>query len=520
MKIKNPILKGFHPDPCIICVEDTFYIATSTFEYFPGVNFYQSKDLVHWEQIDSPLNTEELLDMRSQVASSGVWAPDLTYADGRFYLVYSNMSHVQSGPFKDGSNYIVTASKIQGPWSFPHYFNSSGFDASLFHDKNGKSYFVNMEWNFTKGGSKPSFTGILLQEIDRKTLEKKGPVKRIFTGSEWGFTEGPHLYQKDGYYYLFCAEGGTGFRHAEIVARSRQVDGPYEIHPNTHLLHSHEGLSLQRTGHASLVDGKENGWLIAYLCGRKNSSGKCILGRETALQNIVWKDDWPYLADGTDCASETFFLVKETEIHPENPLTQYAVDSEKFARDFKTLRMPMDRFRRIEKDRIILEGKESLHSEYMQNALFRPQTELNCSFQLHLKYEPNGYQEWAGMTYRYQESNFFAFYSTFDEQLQQKVLCLMISEDYRVTYDPQVVSIGCEVDLKCRVMDNKVRFYYSTDGKNEIPFGEEYSNDFLTDDAIQGGFTGAHFGFFACDLAFHRKEAEFSKICYQNEDDI
>ena len=146
MKIKNPILKGFHPDPSLIRVDDTYYIASSTFEWWPGVRIHASKDLANWRLITYPLNEKRLLDMWGNLDSGGVWAPDLSYYNGKFYLVYTDVK-VTDGSFKDCINYLITAENIMGPWSDPVVLNTAGFDASLFHDDNGKKYLVNQYWD-------------------------------------------------------------------------------------------------------------------------------------------------------------------------------------------------------------------------------------------------------------------------------------------------------------------------------------------------------------------------------------
>ena len=141
MQISNPVLRGFNPDPSIIRVGEKYYIANSTFEWFPGVRLHESTDLVHWKLLPSPLNTSELIDMRGNPSSGGVWAPDLTYADGKFWLIFSDVKMV-NGTFKDVSNYVTTATEITGPWSSPIKLNGVGFDASLFHDSDGRKYLV------------------------------------------------------------------------------------------------------------------------------------------------------------------------------------------------------------------------------------------------------------------------------------------------------------------------------------------------------------------------------------------
>ena len=151
MKIENPVLPGFNADPSMIRVGDTYYIANSTFEWWPGVRLHESKDMVHWRLLPSPLNRRSQINMRGNPSSGGVWAPDLSYADGKFWLVYSDVKIV-NGAFKDCTNYLVTAEDIRGPWSEPIRINGVGFDASLFHDDDGRKYLVQQTWDFQSAG--------------------------------------------------------------------------------------------------------------------------------------------------------------------------------------------------------------------------------------------------------------------------------------------------------------------------------------------------------------------------------
>lgn len=221
MKITNPVLTGFHADPSMIRVRDTYYIANSTFEWFPGIRLHESKDMVHWNTLPYPLGAEQL-DMRGDPASGGVWAPDLSYADGRFWIVYSDV-HIVNGAFKDVVNYLTTAEDIRGPWSKPLRLNGVGFDASLFHDDDGRKYLVQQTWDHRE--YKHQFHGITLTEFDTATMRLKPETARtIWMGDDVKLVEGPHLYKINGWYYLFCAEGGTVWTHQESVARSRTLD--------------------------------------------------------------------------------------------------------------------------------------------------------------------------------------------------------------------------------------------------------------------------------------------------------
>lgn len=295
MVITNPILPGFHPDPSILRVGEDYYIANSTFEWFGGVEIHHSRNLADWEFVTRPLSTREYLDMKGNPASGGIWAPCLSFSDGLFWLVFTDVKSWNDGPFKDCHNYVTTASDIRGPWSAPVYLNSSGFDASLFHDDDGKKWYVNMEWDYRKTGSE-AFGGILLQQFDPEIRKLVGPVTKIFRGSSIGLVEGPHLYKKDGWYYLVTAEGGTEYDHAVTVARSRVLTGPYEVHPGNPLVSSrgHPDLVLQKAGHGSCCDTPDGRWFLAFpgrpapsgakglRLGQGDGSGRTPMGRRLA----------------------------------------------------------------------------------------------------------------------------------------------------------------------------------------------------------------------------------------------
>jgi xylan 1,4-beta-xylosidase len=237
--LQNPVIRGFNADPSFCRVGEDYYIATSTFEWYPGVQIHHSRDLVNWTLVSRPLRRASQLDMRGNPDSCGIWAPCLSHADGRFWLVYTDVKRLD-GAFKDAHNYIVTCATIDGDWSDPKYVNSSGFDPSLFHDRDGRKWFVNMRWNHREAGSglnpaNDRFDGIELQEWHPEE-GLLGEVTTIYVGTDLGLTEAPHLFWHDGYYYLTTAEGGTGYDHAVTLARSRDIRGPYETHPAKHVI--------------------------------------------------------------------------------------------------------------------------------------------------------------------------------------------------------------------------------------------------------------------------------------------
>ena len=208
---------------------------------------------------------------------------------------------------RDMHNYLVTCDTIDGEWSDPIFLNSSGFDPSLFHDDDGRKYLVNMLWDHRPGVNR--FAGIVLQEYSVAERRLIGERTMIFKGTSIGFTEAPHLYKRDGCYYLITAEGGTGWGHAVTMARSRSIGGPYELHPDTYILSARHrpDVELQRAGHADLVETQTGETYMVYLCGRPlRNRGRCTLGRETAIQPMVWGDDgWLRTTDGQGMPQST-----------------------------------------------------------------------------------------------------------------------------------------------------------------------------------------------------------------------
>ena len=269
MKISNPVLPGFNADPSMIRVGDTYYIANSTFDWWPGVRLHESRDMVHWNLLPGPLNRVSQLDMKGNPSGGGIWAPDLSYADGKFWLIYTDVKIV-NGAFKDCANYLVTAEDIRGPWSEPIRVNGVGFDASLFHDTDGRKYLVQQTWDFREYHH--PFDGITLTEFDVKTMQLKPETARtIWRGTDVKLVEGPHLYTINGWYYLFCAEGGTQYEHQESVARSRTLDElSFESMPSNPFISNFDtpGTYLQKQGHGALVDTPGGEWYYASLCGR------------------------------------------------------------------------------------------------------------------------------------------------------------------------------------------------------------------------------------------------------------
>ena len=307
---------------------------------------------------------------------------------GVFWLVYTDVKRLD-GNFKDAHNYIVTAPAIEGPWSDPVYVNSSGFDPSLFHDDDGRKWFLNMLWSHVSDGvggqpKHPSFAGIMLQEYDAAAGRLVGPAKNIFAGSALGLVEGPHLFKRNGWYYLTTAEGGTGYEHAVTMARARAIDGPYELHPDIHLITSKDApeAPLQRAGHGQLVETPDGEVYHTHLCSRPLPGlRRSPLGRETAIQKCVWGDDgWLRLAHGGPVPAvevrRAARASKAGDAPPEEARTAYDFARRTLPIDFQWLRSPHPErlFSLTERPgRLRLYGRESIGSWYDQALVARRQ---------------------------------------------------------------------------------------------------------------------------------------------------
>jgi xylan 1,4-beta-xylosidase len=535
--IQNPVLPGFHPDPSILRVGDDYYIATSTFEWWPGVRIHHSRDLKHWRHHSYALTRTSQLDMRGNPDSCGIWAPCLTYAHGLFWLIYTNVRTL-AGAYKDTHNYVVTAESIDGPWSEPVYLNSSGFDPSFFHDDDGRTWLLNMEWSHRAG--RTPFAGILLQEYSRDERKLVGPIRRIFEGSSLGRVEGPHLYKRDGWHYLLTAEGGTGFEHAVTLARSRDIAGPYELperHPLITAYHKPFDL-LQRAGHGSLVETQNGEWYIAHLCSRpiecETGEAKgyedmhCILGRETALQRVEWTEDgWLRTAHGDSTpAWQAPSPDLPDDVPPADPIVE-SFDKPALSQHFNSLRVPMDSgWVRPADGALHLRGRESLRSHHDQSIIARRQTALHCVAETALRFEPESYQQMAGLIAYYNTQNHAYLCITHDESLG-RVLRVLGSDKgiYREWSDP-IPAGNAHVKLRVVFEGAGFRFLYSFDDGAWQEIGptlpsamlsDEYATRFEGGYARSFGFTGNFLGMACQDLSGRGKEAAFEYFRYETK---
>jgi xylan 1,4-beta-xylosidase len=282
----NPVIPGMASDPSVVRVGDDYYLVTSTFEYFPGVPVYHSRDLVHWRMLGHALARPTQLPLIRLTRNGGVWAATIREHAGTFYMVTTLKT-------EGHGNFYVTAKDPAGPWSEPIELEQGGIDPSLFFDDDGKVY-------LTTGGGECSMR-ICQSEIDIKTGKRLSDIRPLWNGTGGSSPEGPHLYKRGGFYYLLIAEGGTEYGHMVTVARSRSPWGPFESNPRNPVL-THRNFKqspIQATGHADLVQAQDGGWWAVFHGIRPATRMAHHIGRETYLAPVTWSDDgWP-VVNGT-----------------------------------------------------------------------------------------------------------------------------------------------------------------------------------------------------------------------------
>ena len=539
-QISNPILPGFFPDPSICRVGDDYYIANSSFEWFPGVPVHHSRDLVNWRFVGHALTRKSQLDLRGVPDSAGVWAPSLSHADGQFWLIYTNLRNTGMGrPFKDLEIFLTTATDVAGPWSEPVELNSVGFDPSLFHDDDGRKWLVNMEWDFRKGKSR--FAGIVIQEFDHRQRKLVGTQKKILQKPV--LTEGPNIYKRDGWYYLMLAEGGTGWNHGISLARAKKISGPYELDPRQSILTSRDdaSLPLQKAGHGEIVETQNGEIYLAHLASRpiktENSTDprspdksaaaqaragfRCVLGRETCLQKAEWRDGWLRLAgNGTNPQielpapknlSEKKWLAIPKRDH---------FDSEKLDVNWSSLRNPADESWLNLRERpgwLRLRGRDSLHSLFDQSLLARRVQHFKFTAETRLEFSPENFMQSAGLICYYDTRTHFYLRVTHDES-RGKILGIVLTDDgnYDELSESEIaVNDWKQFFLRAEVDFQKLRFSASPDGKIFQNIGPVLDFSKLSDDYGAGlHFTGAMVGICAQDLSGWKISADFDYFDY------
>ncbi|MEO3925504.1 glycoside hydrolase family 43 protein [Micromonosporaceae bacterium B7E4] len=546
--IRNPVLPGFHPDPCILRVGSDYYIATSTFEWYPGVRLHHSTDLVHWQPLGGILTERRLLDLGGAGDSAGVWAPDLSYRDGVFYLVFTDVSSFAGG-YWDSQNYLTTATDLAGPWSDPVALHARGFDPSMFHDEDGSSWLLSMAADWRPGRNR--FAGIQLQRYDRAAGRLVGEERMIFEGTAAGLTEAPRVYRKDGWYYLVTAEGGTSWTHQVTVARSPALTGPYEVAPDGPLLSSagRPDLELQKAGHGSLVCTPDGQWFMAHLVARPYSPlGRCVLGRETAIQSVTWDEaGWPRIAGGIPAETVPAPVGVTTAGHrppgtagdrSEGHVARDDFDGPVLGPDWSTLRRPAtpDWVRLDARpSHLRVYGGQSPVGRQRPSIVARRVTAKHCVFDATMEFRPRTFRQLAGITAYYNSGNWHYLYLSVDDD-GRRVLDVLSCDTGRLVEHP-----GCRVDatgvdrvrLRVQLDGPLVRFGYSFRSTSErFESGDEWqdlpvaldatilSDEYTSRSTGEGepeawGFTGAFVGLWVQDLGADGAYADFDVATYR-----
>ncbi|MGM0123142.1 xylan 1,4-beta-xylosidase [Enterococcus sp. AZ194] len=522
--IKNPIIPGMAPDPSIIHVEGTYYIATSTFHWNPGIQIYQSTDFVNWTLLDFALKKGEV-NLRGTNTPAGIWAPHLSYDEKtkKYWLAYSHMVNMAGREFNSDS-YAMWSYDICGPWSEPIYLTSIGFDPALFHDEDGKHYIAILEWETRQGYQAPGH--IVLAEFDLDKGQLVGEWHRVTQGfTTRGCAEAPQLYKKDEYYYLLLAAGGTGYAHGVEIGRSKSVFGPYEAHPSGepiitssdqhlfslgdpdagHFEMYNPNSRMQKAGHGSLVQTHTGEWYIAHLMSRP-LEGTLLnpLGRETSLQKMFWTTDgWLEMADGTNLAKmEVEGLTGVSTKKNDSPIFKDDFSKEIYSNKFMTpyREQKADWVNTTEHPgSLTIHGQNSFFSQVNPAILATPANSFHYLFETSLKFQPIHYSQTAGAGFYYDSNNWLYAHLTYSETVKKPILTILqakLGERIEFPHHLLVVPEGA-VFIKAIYNFGQVTFYYRLTKETEwLELSPAIEASYLSDEGVNGepgeigGFTG------------------------------
>jgi len=390
---QNPIIPGFHPDPSICRVGDDYYLVNSSFEFFPGVPIFHSRDLVHWRQIGYCLTRKSQLNLDHARASGGIYAPTLRYRNGTFYMITTLVD--------TGGNFFVTATNPAGPWSEPVWVDHAGIDPSLLFDEDGTVYYDRHE------GMADGYIG--QAKINLQTGKLDGDFKEVWRGTGGVWPEGPHLYKINGKYFVMIAEGGTSYDHMVTIARSDSPWGPFVPNPRNPILthRNRPDSSIQALGHADLVETPDGWWLVCL--GIRPQGGKFHhLGRETFLAPVTWSEDgWPVVnGNGT---LETNMTAPRLPQHPwEKEPARDEFNPPALGLQWNFLRNPYagDCSLTERPGWLRLNGSAvTLNDQDSPAFVGRRQTDLACRASTRLSFNPQHENEEAGLVLRGNEKN-------------------------------------------------------------------------------------------------------------------
>jgi len=498
---ENPILSGFYPDPSICRVGDDYYLVTSSFVYYPGLPIFHSKDLVNWQQIGHGIHRTTQLDYKNCETSLGLWAPTIRYHKGRFYIINT---FVSEGREARRDNYIITAEKPEGPWSDPVFVaGADGIDSSLFFDDDGRVWYAG---NCIIPYDQQEYEGhhaIYLCELDPETFQIIGDKKIIWNGnrttSKW--IEAPHIYKKDGFYYMIVAEGGTFTNHSVMMARAKEIDGHYEICPRNPIV-SHRHLSLMNpisvVGHADIVETQNGEWWMVLLGVRPYEGINYNLGRETFLAPIIWDEDgWIRL-------DTPHGLIQEKERRPNLPAHPFPARNVRDDFDgeldlvWNTVHPYSTEFFSLKERsghlRIHLQP-EVIHEICTPAFVGRRQQHKNFEASCTMDFTPQADHEEAGMVLLSDDRFNYVFVLGQKDGKPMVKLAKTEGGKYALIAGVAVEETG-SITLIVRGSDTLYDFYFQTSESGEIKLGDSQKASLLSS-TVNEGFTGTYIGMYA-----------------------
>lgn len=514
----NPIRRGMFPDPSIVRVGEDYYMVNSSFIFFPCIPISHSKDLIHWEIIGHAITEPEWASLDELEGGRGYWAPDISYDNGKFYITATYRLNDTGTVYR--KQIVVSSEKPEGPYSKPAFIDEDGIDPSIFHE-DGRHYMLLNR-------------GARILELNEDCTKQISEAELLYYGDQKRAPEGPHLLKKDGYYYLFLAEGGTGAGHRISVARSKTLMGNYEPCPyNPIMRQMDEGAAIQRCGHGKPVCTQNGEWYMVYLCGRMIGDGYSMLGRETALDPISWTaDGWP-VVNGLKGPSVLQkkpdlpeWMPKEAASVSEDGIRSVAADAEQtmtaaagWDKKWMTPRVPEWEGIRFLPSGIRIKGSRfPLKDVAARNILLQRQTSFCFRAETGLFIPKLADGQEAGLTCYYDENTWVClalckadgYYIQVKEHIGEKDI---LHEKYMLSDDCE----GKKITLKVKTEYLRRLFTFCVEGQEETAAAELPDVFYLCDEGIRMGkrFTGAMTGIYA--VAGEQKlYADFSHFIYQD----
>lgn len=504
----NPVVSGYYPDPSVVRAGEDFYMVNSSFEFFPGVPLSHSKNLVNWELIGHCLSRRSQLPLDNAAVSTGILAPTIRYHKGVFYMITTNLTSLIK---KGVGNFIVTATDPEGQWSEPVWIRHEGIDPSLFFDDDDKAYYCGT--GFDSNGQ-----AIVLFEIDVRTGNILSEKKSISYGCCGKCPEAPHIYKKDGMYYLLLAEGGTEYGHMVTIQRSENIWGPYESCPyNPILTHrNYNSEPIQCVGHGDLFDDQNGNWWMVVLGTRNTNVQLHHFGRETFLVPVEWKNGWPVVKSQKVSLKMEACLPGRVEERKLKFETSFCED--KIPAEFNFVRNPEDRYQwNAEKRSLIIDGNDTGLSENLKSPSFMGIRQKDFCGCVKCKIDTDLTSgEKAGVSVYYMHTHHYDLYLTVKDgeysiELNKCIYDFEAVTKHMVIQKEDLKSGG--LWLKIESDENYYTFYYSLDGENYIKVGKGMTAAMATEATEVTTFTGTYFGMFA-----QNGKATFKYFSYQWEE--